>query len=243
MCQLGHVISRLGFKPGTTREEVLAALKNFGVNDHMYELMNAFELHSHVRPVFRQKIFLSAIQEGWTIPTGVVHAPGPWPTIEIQRSQDDFNFFCWQLGCTLHGPKRETLREQLVLRGLKDEADLMLQALDWERCVSPTFKADNHRPSEILEQGDWGRRYRTFFDNFYGEGIELRPGANYTRRADERPYAALLWSGRGTANGNKLDREVADTTEFVVSPGTALHLTADAALPLYLFTFFPLLKP
>lgn len=54
ICQLGRVISRLGFKPGTTREEVLAALKNFGVNDHMYELMNVFELHSHVRHVFRR---------------------------------------------------------------------------------------------------------------------------------------------------------------------------------------------
>ena len=54
ICQLGRVISRLGFKPETTKEEVLAALKNFGVNDHMYELMNVFELHSHVRPVFCQ---------------------------------------------------------------------------------------------------------------------------------------------------------------------------------------------
>lgn len=172
-----------------------------------------------------------------------MHAPGPWPTIEIQRSQDDFNFFCWQLGCTLHGPKRATLREQLVLRGLKDEEDLMAQALDWERCVSPSFKADNHRPAQTLEEGAWGRRYRTFFDNFYGEGIELRPGTRYTRAADERPYAALLWSGRGTANGHVIDHEIPDSTEFVVTPHTALELTADASLPVYLYTFFPLLKP
>lgn len=173
----------------------------------------------------------------------MVHAPGPWPTIEIQRAQDDFNFFCWQLGCTLHGPTRDTLREQLVLRGLRDEEDLMAQALDWERCVSPSFKADNYRPAQTLEQGDWGRRYRIFWDNFYGEGIELRPGATYTRSPDERPYAALLWSGRGTANDQQLDHTVYDATEFLVVPHTAMHLVADASMPIYLYTFFPLLQP
>jgi hypothetical protein len=117
----------------------------------------------------------------------VVHAPGPWPTIEIQRAQDDFCFFCFKLGCTLHGAEREAMRQSLMLRGLRDEEDLMTQGLDFERSTSANFKTENHRPIVLLEEGAWGRRYRTFFDNFYGEGIELKAGENYTRAADERP--------------------------------------------------------
>lgn len=172
-----------------------------------------------------------------------MHAPGPWPTIEIQRSQDDFQFMCWRLGCTLHGTTRETLREQLVLRGLKDEEDLIAQALDWQRCVSSTFKADNYRPASTLEEGSWGRRYRTFWDNFYGEGLEIRPGAQYTRAPDARPYVAMLWSGKGTANEQVIDHSIGRSTEFLVTPNTPLCLVAHTSMPLYLYTFFPLLEP
>lgn len=40
-----RVITRLALKPDTTREQVLACLKNsFGVDDSMYELLNEYEV-------------------------------------------------------------------------------------------------------------------------------------------------------------------------------------------------------
>ena len=39
-----------------------------------------------------------------------------------------------------------------------------------------------HRKCEVLESGSWGRRIRLFYHNFYGEGIELEPGAEVSPR-------------------------------------------------------------
>ncbi len=52
---LDCVKSRLGYLPGTTPEQVLAALKGWGADDEMYRLMNVWDVHAN---------------EGWTIPTG-----------------------------------------------------------------------------------------------------------------------------------------------------------------------------
>jgi len=41
---------------------------------------------------YANKCFVFTVQdEGWTIVPGVVHAPGPWLILEMQRAQDDFN--------------------------------------------------------------------------------------------------------------------------------------------------------
>ncbi len=66
---LDNVITRLGLKPDTTREAVLDGLARFGVDDSLYGLLNVFPVRAW---------------ESWTIPTHVVHAPGPWLTFEIQ---------------------------------------------------------------------------------------------------------------------------------------------------------------
>jgi hypothetical protein len=168
--------------------------------------------------------------------------------------------------------------QDLVLRGLKDESDLMMQALDWDKCVSPTFKQDNFRAVQVLSEGSWGRNTRIFWDLFHGEvglrffhafnlfapsepsnsqiltpdiqGFELRPGASWTRPAEERPYAVLLWAGRGTANGLPISTQDGanplyknTSTEFLVTPGTALALQASTDGPMLLYAFFPLLQP
>jgi hypothetical protein len=114
--------------------------------------------------------------------------------------------------------------------GLPDEETLLSEAVDWPRSTSAKFREENHRPLQLLASGDWGRRYRIFFDNFYGvrlliacvllamscdrhangsvaphdglqEGLELLPGKTYARAADEKPFAGLVWSGRGRLNG------------------------------------------
>lgn len=43
-------------------------------------------------------VFQIQPNEGWTIREGVIHAPGPWTTFEIQRPQDDYNLCSWTLG-------------------------------------------------------------------------------------------------------------------------------------------------
>ena len=51
------------------------------------------------------------------------------------------------------------------------------------------------------KDGAWGRRIKLFYHEFYGEGFEVKSGQCYTRMADTRPYAGIVWSGRGVLNG------------------------------------------
>ncbi len=223
---LGRVISRLGLKPGTTREDVLLALREFGASDAMYALGVAYD----IRPY-----------EGWTILPGTLHAPGPWPTFEIQLPQDDFNFAAWQLGVRLSGAERERLRQQMMLRGLRDEEDFLQQAVDWETSVDPSFKEKFHRKAQVLESGPWGRRLRIFFDRFYGEGFEIEPGHRYTRPADSRPWAGIVWSGAGQLNGYRIGvRGTEAMTEFLVAPGHEATFVNDGDVTLRVYTVFPL---
>ena len=109
--KVGNVKTRLGLKPSTTKEEVVAAMKRFGVDDSMYQLLNVFPVKA---------------RETWTIPTHVIHAPGPWTTFEIQLPQDDFNLFAWQLGQKITDEsERRKVKQDNQLRG--EHRDVVLQ--------------------------------------------------------------------------------------------------------------------
>ena len=71
------VITRMGFRKGTTKEILKNAMKNFGKSDDVYEIMNSYEMKEN---------------ECWMVRPGFVHAPGPKLTIEIQRAQGNSDY-------------------------------------------------------------------------------------------------------------------------------------------------------
>lgn len=221
----GTVITRLGIKPDVTKKELVEALKEFGRTDAVYALCNEFQIKAY---------------DGWIIPPAVVHAPGPSITFEIQRPQDDFNLLGWQLGQRFKGGELGKKRNELQLRGLKDEEDLIEQAIDWEKSTNLNFKSNHYRPSKVLEQGFWGRRLQIFFDEFYGEAIELEPGQVFVRNADNRPFTGIVWSGKGVINGNLLDASRKEQKEFFVSPNTEVKIKNEERQKLIIFTVFPI---
>lgn len=224
--ELGRVITRLGLKPGTTQEQVRAAIERFGESDEMYALGAAYE----IRPY-----------EGWTIPPGTLHAPGPWPTFEIQYPQDDFNFCAWRLGKRAKGQELARLKRELCLRGLKDAGDFLAQAVDWETSTDPRFKERFYRPSRELESGAWGRRLQIFFDEFYGEAVEIEPGRTYTLQAEARPFAGIVWSGQGLLNGQPIaDISGGAPVEFLVTPGCDARFENAGSITLRVYTVYPL---
>ena len=74
--QSGKVVTRMGFKPGTTKETLAAAMAEFGKSDKVYELMQSYEAKEN---------------ECWMVRPGFVHSPGPKLTIEIQKAQGNNN--------------------------------------------------------------------------------------------------------------------------------------------------------
>lgn len=221
----GKVITRLGLKPQTTKEQLAHAIKEFGKSDIAYSLCNVFEINAY---------------DGWTIKPGIIHAPGPWITLEIQVPQDDFNLASWQLGERIHENELQKVKQENCLRGLKDEDDFVSQLVNWELSTDAKFKERNYRPSSVIEQGEWGKRLRIFFDQFYGEAFEINSGCGFKRTGDKKPFACIVWSGVGSVNGNKVNAVSELQKEFFVASGTELSLKNDSSEKLIIYSIFPI---
>ena len=65
--------------------------------------------------------------------------------------------------------------------------------------------------------------------------LALCMDCRYTRPPTDKPYAGIVWSGKGTLNGAPLDVDVSDCKEFLVVPGTPAEFcnTGDAILLVY----------
>jgi len=223
----GKTITRLGLKPTVTKHDVVEKLRHFGIDDSMYELCSVYEVNAH---------------DGWTILPGVVHAPGPWTTFEIQRPQDDFNLASWQLGKRFSGEELAMQKKSLQLRGLADEQTFVDEVINWDVSTDPHFKDNWYRPSRVLQQGPWGRQLQIFFDAFYGEAFEINPGCTWVRNADSRPFAGIVWSGQGTLNGNIISVANNNRKEFLVTPNTTVTIKNTGETPLLIYTVFPILN-
>lgn len=95
-----------------------------------------------------------------------------------------------------------------------------------------------HHVSE-LDASASVRRVRIFFDHFDGEGFVVRAGCTWTRTADERPFAGLVWAGQGSLNGHPVSQSA--QSEFLVTPAHSFTLTADPQADLVVFVVFPML--
>lgn len=224
--ELAPAVTRLGLKPRVRPEQVVVALREFGWSDAMYALSEVYP----IRPY-----------EGWLVPPRTLHAPGPWPTLELQLPQDDFQLAAWKLGERLGPDERYRLRERLMLRGLRDEQDFLDQAVDWQVCTAPDFAARFRRQARVIESGAWGRRLQIFFAPFYGEALELRPGGRYVRPPGSEPWAGVVWSGQGLLGRFRVSAEPGvGYREFLVTPGTEAELVADGPEGLHVYALFPM---
>jgi len=228
----GSVKTRLALKDGVSKQQVVDAVANdWGKTDQLYSLLQEYKVQPWTN---------------WTIPTHVIHAPGPWPTFEIQLAADDYNLLAWQLGQPeTDDATREDLKATHCLRGLADEEDLIEQTVKWERNVGAAeFEKKWLRDcaADPLESGTWGRRIPLFFHNFYGEGFEILPGQAYTRAATDQPYAGIVWSGKGSLNGQPLDVAELSAREFLVTPGHAAAFENTGADPLLIYSAWPIVS-
>lgn len=218
-------ITRIGLKKGVTKEDFKEKLNEFGKSDSMYTLLNEFPIEP---------------MTGWTLPEKILHAPGPYITFEIQLPKDDYNMASWKLSERLDDSNREKKYGEQVLRGLKDEDEYIDKALNWELTTDQTLKDKYlHRP-EIIESGQWGKRYQIFFDMFYGEGWEILPGQTMSLSSRKEPQAGIVWSGEGEINGNIVTQN--NTNEFFCIPETNLSIKNTGSTILYIYTVLPIRK-
>ena len=218
---VGRIMTRIGFKQDVSKEEFKSRLFRFARDDSMYDLLRQYEIKPN---------------STWTIPERVIHAPGPWVTFEIQSPQDDWNLASWRMGARSDDPEFYNDR---VLRGLKDEDDYIDQLIDWDLCVDPDFENAFFQDIQALDEGVWGKRYRIFFNWFYGEGWEVEARKSVSFPAKEKPIGAIVWSGAGRINGMEISNP--GTKEFFIVPGTSITLENASSSRLMLYTVEPLI--
>lgn len=230
-----QVITRLGLMPGVTKEQVRAALDKFGVDDELYSLLQVYRIEANT---------------GWTIQPGILHAPGPWPTFEIQRAQDDAHILAWKLGQPVKdGEELSKIWASNFKKGLRDADDVMAQTIHFKGSLDPKFQEKWFRPCAPIERGAWGSRRRIFHHEFNGEGFEVLPGQSYERPAGDEPCAALVWSGcgelvavgAGTFPSLRLEALTDANSEFLVTPRTRVRITnTHASQTLFVYTVLPI---
>ena len=134
-----------------------------------------------------------------------------------------------------------------MLKTAASEEDLFDQVVKLSLTSDPDFMKQFYHPSQIIEEGDWGKRRQTFFNRFYGEAIEIAKGQTYVLQADERPCSMVVWSGKGTMNGNIVEAETANVVgltnmrrrEMIICPNTQVDIVASDEEDLLLLSVYP----
>lgn len=145
--------------------------------------------------------------EGFDVPSGVLHAPGTALTVELQEDSDVLSMFQ-----ALNAGK--IISKELLFKDVRpqDRAEYAerfpLRFVDWELNGDPWFYENRHLsplPVSAREgllsgaaQESW-----IFYNStkFSGTKLVVPPGERCTT-TDHGVYTALVWSGRGTYGGH-----------------------------------------
>jgi hypothetical protein len=177
--------SYLGLRPGTTKQEVAAALTRFGDGDNeITQLSQAFRIIPGT---------------GWDIPPGVLHAPGSACTYEPQGSSDV------GVMCECLVDSRPISEDQLwrdVVPSRRGDVDAVIEMLDWEANIDPHFAQSRSMtplPARALENAseDWIAYRSTAFS---ATRLTVPPGSSVVV-TEAAAYGVLCVHGHGRFGG------------------------------------------
>jgi hypothetical protein len=168
--------------------------------------------------------YLQVPDEGFHVPSGVLHGPGTALTIELQEDSDVFAMLQARTGG--HEISKELLwkdvrREDREAKGER----FILELIDWEANGDPRFYEHHHLSPQPVEgsRNDSGEEHWIYYDTtkFSGKKLLVRPGCSY-RTSDRGVYNVLVWSGRGTYGGVEVEGGDPDRDELLVTADRAV---------------------
>jgi hypothetical protein len=175
-----------GLEPGTTREQVLQALRDFTKGDNkLTNLSKAYRLEPGT---------------GWDVPPGILHAPGSLCTYEPQRASDVFAMYQSLVG-------NQVVPEELLWKDTPRENagdfDYLLDVIDWEANVDPLFGAHHFmrprpvRPVADMAADGYGENWICYKNRAYSaKELTIQPGRTVTIR-DAAAYGLIMMQGHG----------------------------------------------
>ncbi|MCF6284684.1 MAG: hypothetical protein L3K26_05810 [Candidatus Hydrogenedentes bacterium] len=190
----------MGLEPGTTREQVRKCIENWNTGDNgILDLSKAYRLKPGT---------------GWLIGPCILHAPGSLVTYEPQWGSDVFGMY----QSLVEG--RDVPWSLLVKDMPEDkhqDIDFIVDQLDWESNVDPSFK-DNHYLEPIIDTQDDGHfdRWIVYGDvkgtqYFSAKELTVLPGHKVTIK-DQGATSLITTQGRGRIG--KLALESPDMIRF-----------------------------
>jgi len=144
--------------------------------------------------------------EGFHIPSGVLHAPGTALTLELQEDSDVLSMFqALNAGQII---SKDLLFKDVRAQDRRDHGERFpLGFVEWELNGDPFFYENHHltpRPVEISEP-EAGQESWIFYNSskFSGKKLVVRPGETVTT-TEPGVYNILVWAGQGRYAGHEV---------------------------------------
>jgi len=141
--------------------------------------------------------------DGWHIPSGVLHAPGSALTIELQEDSDVFAMLQARVGGKI-------INKDLLFKDVRKEdrekfgERIILEMIDWETSGDPYFYENRHTPPIIIEETktNSSEEYWIFYNTnkFSGKKLVVHPNGRFIS-TDKGVYNILVWKGKGKFAG------------------------------------------
>ena len=183
-----------GLEPGTTKADVRKCLADWNKGDNgILNYSKAYRLQPGT---------------GWLVPPCILHAPGSLVTYEPQWGSDVFGMF-QSLVEGRYVPWDLLVKD--VPKLYHFDLDYLVDQLDWEGNVNPSFKK-SHYLEPILAEGGQADGYADRWivygkingeELFTAKELKVQPGTKITIK-DNGAYGLVAVQGCGAINGKRL---------------------------------------
>lgn len=189
------------------------------------------------------RAYLNVLGEGFFLPSGILHAPGTALTIELQEDSDVFAMLQ-----ALNAGK--IISKNLLFKDVRKEdrekigERVILNQLDWPANGDPYFYENHHLPNIFIEQTKQpgGEEHWIYYNTtkFSGKRLIVKPGQSFTS-SENGVYNILVWKGKGTYDGHKIEAGDFSCDELLISYERAikpLTVKNDGKTDLLIIKFF-----
>jgi hypothetical protein len=206
----------MGLEPGTTKAQVRRCLENWNRGDNgILNLSRAFHLE---------------VGTGWQIDPRILHAPGSLVTYEPQVNSDVFAMFQSEVEGRI--TPRALLTKDVPPEHHND-LDYIVELLDWDANVNPTFAQNNRvfprpaKPFAETESAGFREQWVCYGTEWYSaKELTVLPTRTVTIR-DSAAYGLIVVQGEGVFGGHQINAPT--MIRFGEMTQDELFVTADAA--------------
>ena len=163
--------------------------------------------------------------QGFHIPSGVLHAPGSALTIELQEDSDVFAMLqALNAGRII---SKEHLWKDVRAEDRERKGErFILELIDWEENGDPYFYENHHlTPQPIADsRRDGGEEFWIYYGTtkFSGKKLVVEPGCTYVTK-DAGVHNVLVWAGSGTYGGVPVKGRDPEQDEVLVTHERAVR--------------------